>query len=297
MVEVLPRGSRRAHAQCVETSSSDMDQGSSPVGSQQGNSPDNGVVEQNGEEVEWRPPVVIGGPHLPQYLQNVFFADHHSSAKRLVEELGALSARAFCEDFIADTLRTLTSHSTDLFCYVHWLARTVSSQQETIESLTSQLDQVSTTDDYDRLVKEKASWINSWKQLEEELRDEMAALEKVTQERDEVRATIAKDTEIIKQQLQSLFIVNQELSGVRESIEKLISDKGELSAKVLQLQTEAIDFEKRLGEITDERDEALQDIKNSQSMTESILQRINLVESKLEAPADPSAPHKRPRAD
>ncbi|CAM6094098.1 unnamed protein product [Calypogeia fissa] len=149
MVEVIPRGSRRAPAQRVETSSSDMEQGSSPLGSQQDNVPDTGVAEQEEEEVEWRPPIVTGGPQHPQYLQNAFFADHHSSVNRLVEELGALSARAFCEDFIADTLRALTSHSTNLFCYIRWLVGTVCTQQETIASLTSQLEQISTADDYD----------------------------------------------------------------------------------------------------------------------------------------------------
>ncbi|CAM6089387.1 unnamed protein product [Calypogeia fissa] len=87
MVEVIPRGSRMAPAQRVETSGNDMDQGSSPLGSQQDNAPGTGVAEQDEGEVEWRPPIIIGGPHLPQYLQNIFFADHHSSAKWLVEEL------------------------------------------------------------------------------------------------------------------------------------------------------------------------------------------------------------------
>ncbi|CAM6094131.1 unnamed protein product [Calypogeia fissa] len=201
MVEVIQQKSRRAPVQRVDTSGSNMEQRSSPSGSQQDHAPGIGVEEQEEEGVEWRPPIVVGGPHLPQYLHNAFFIDHHSSTKRLVEELGALSAQVFCEDFIADTLRSLTSHSTYLFCYVRWLVGTVHMQQETIANLTSQLKKISTVDDYDRLVKEKSSKASSQKQLEDELRDEKVALEKVTRERDEACDTIAKNAEVIRQQL------------------------------------------------------------------------------------------------
>ncbi|CAM6128974.1 unnamed protein product [Calypogeia fissa] len=91
MVEAIPQKPRRTVAQRMDSSGSDMDQGSTPSGSQQNYAPSTGVEEQVEQVVERRPPIIAGGPHLPQYLQNVSFANHHSSTRRLVEELGALS--------------------------------------------------------------------------------------------------------------------------------------------------------------------------------------------------------------
>ncbi|CAM6094623.1 unnamed protein product [Calypogeia fissa] len=51
------------------------------------------------------------------------------------------------------------------------------------------------------LVKEKTSLTSSKKQLEEELRDVKAKLEKVTQEQDDARETVAKDADTIGQHL------------------------------------------------------------------------------------------------
>ncbi|CAM6096291.1 unnamed protein product [Calypogeia fissa] len=68
--------------------------------------------------------------------------------------------------------------------------------------------QIATAEGYDQLVKEKTSWASSQKQLEDELRDEKFALEKVIGEQDDARDTIAKDADVIRQQLQLLTNVN-----------------------------------------------------------------------------------------
>ncbi|CAM6093788.1 unnamed protein product [Calypogeia fissa] len=112
------------------------------------------------------------------------------------------------------------------------------------------------------------------------------------QEWDDVRDTIAKDADIIGQHLCSLTNLTHELSGLHDNVMKLCEDKTELSGKILKLQSNVADLEKQLGDITEERDKAFQDVENLQDITDAIMQQISQLEARLEAPHDPGTPNK-----
>ncbi|CAM6082161.1 unnamed protein product [Calypogeia fissa] len=178
MVDMFSPSKKRRFAQCVESSKSSMDEGNSPATLQQHDAPDNGVAEQMEHDGEGQPPNVPIGPSIPRHLQNVVFADTHHGADKLVEELKTLSSTEYCEEYITASCTLLADHAAGLCAYIRWLAIRVEQNQETILNLNNQVEQLSTVEDYDRLVKEKSSWTSSMKQLESELNEEKAAWEK-----------------------------------------------------------------------------------------------------------------------
>ncbi|CAM6094659.1 unnamed protein product [Calypogeia fissa] len=196
-------------------------------------------ANQEQEEREERPQHVPIGPDIPWYLSRATFADCKVGTSQLLVELRALSSKAFCKDHIASSLKELTEYSIGLFGYIHWLAELAQAQEQTITRLTDLVVQVSIAEDYDRLVKEKSSWTSSMQQRESELNDAKAKLEKVGHERDESRSTIAKDAEILEQQLLELTRTTQELGAAQESLKKLMEEKNDLNEQVKKLKADA----------------------------------------------------------
>ncbi|CAM6102192.1 unnamed protein product [Calypogeia fissa] len=223
---------------------------------------------------EGRPPNIPIGPSIPRHLQNVVFADTHRGADKLVEELKMLSSTGYCEEYITTSRTLLEDHAAGLCAYIRWLATRVEQNQEIILNLNDQVEQLSTAEDYDRLVKEKSSWTSLMKQLESELNEEKVAREKVELKREEARATVASNAELIRRHLHELGNANQELESLRKTLRKLEEEKGELSAKVLQGQVDYINMETRLGQANEDRDEALQDLENLQGQTDGLIQWV-----------------------
>ncbi|CAM6124064.1 unnamed protein product [Calypogeia fissa] len=87
----------------------------------------------------------------------------------LVNELGQLIARAFVDEFMAGTLSSLLDHTLSLFKYIQWMAFTITKQTDKIAGLTSQVEALSDTNNYELLLKEKGEWSSTNKQLKEEL--------------------------------------------------------------------------------------------------------------------------------
>ncbi|CAM6099466.1 unnamed protein product [Calypogeia fissa] len=288
MVDIFLPSKKRYVAQRVESSESNMAGGNSPATLQQHGAPDNAVAEQMEHNGEGQPPNVPIGPDFPRYLQSVVYANKHRNVDKLVEELKTLSPTAYCEEYITSTRPFLTEHAAGLCAYIRWLAIRVEQNQETILNLNDQVEQLSSVEDYDRLVKEKSSWTGSMKQLESELNEEKVAREKAELEREEARATVASNADLIQRHLQELSNANQELESLRKTLRKLEEEKGDLSAKVLQGQVDYIDMETRLGQANDDRDEALQDLENLQGRADSLIQRVTKLEAQFDNLQGPS---------
>ncbi|CAM6085949.1 unnamed protein product [Calypogeia fissa] len=227
---------------------------------------------------EGRPPNVPIGSSIPRHLQSVVFANTHRGADKLVEELKSMSSKEYCEEYATASRTLLEDHAAGLCAYIRWLATRVEQNQETILNLNDQVEQLSTAEDYDRLVKEKSSWTSSMKQLESELNEEKVAREKAELEREEARATVANNAELIQRHLRELGNTIQELESLRKTLRKLEEEKGELCAKVLQGQVDYIDMETWLGQANEDRDEALQDLENLQGRTDGLIQRVTELE-------------------
>ncbi|CAM6094056.1 unnamed protein product [Calypogeia fissa] len=250
------------------------------------------VKESEEEETERKPPLVEDGPHLPRYLCRVLSAHHHGSTRNLASALEGLSARAFCEEFIEGTLVTLRDHSGELFTYVQWLACTVKEQRTQIKELVTQVEQITNVDEYDKLVKEKASWFSTRKQLEDELRNDRLAMQKVMKERDEGHLTLAKNAKVIQKNAQLLMTVNQDRSKLQVNFTRVTTEKQGLHETVARLKSNIIDLEKQVVEAMDKKN-VLQDMENSQQRTEAILEGIALLEARVLGPPDPLGKHQR----
>ncbi|CAM6102378.1 unnamed protein product [Calypogeia fissa] len=292
LVDVIPKRPRRGAARRVDSPEVEEQQEDHPEGPQPENNHVVEVEEEEEEEIERKPPIVEDGPNLPHYLQRVLRVDHHGSTRRLATALEGLMARAFCEEFIEGALITLRDHSAELFTYVRWLAHTVKEQRTQIKDLANQVrKQIANSDEYDQLVKEKNNWNSSKRQLEDELHDERLALEKVIRERDDGRITLANNVEVIRRNAQLFMTVNQERSSLQVIIAKVTADKQELNKTMLKLKSNISDLEKQMGEALEEKNDALQDMENSQDRMEAILQRIALLEARLDGPQDPLSKH------
>ncbi|CAM6086194.1 unnamed protein product [Calypogeia fissa] len=157
MVDMFSPSKKRRVAQRVESSESNMDEGNSPTTLLQHNAPGNGTAEQMEHDGEGRPPNVPIGPSIPRHLQDVVFADTHRGADKLVEELKTMSSTEYCEEYATASRTLLEDHAAGLCAYIRWLATRVEQNQETILNLNDQVEQLSTAEDYDQLVKEKSS--------------------------------------------------------------------------------------------------------------------------------------------
>ncbi|CAM6105450.1 unnamed protein product [Calypogeia fissa] len=153
------------------------------------------------------------------------------------------------------------------------------------------------SDDYDRLLKEKGSWTSSRKQLEEELLEAKKATDQAIQERDIARATTAQHATKIDEQIASINMMGQELETLRNSDDQLRNDNTFLTSKVQRLTQETLDLDGQLGEMTGERDEALPDAKNVDTMKEGLLKQIADLEAKYLTPSNPNESGKRQRVD
>ncbi|CAM6093832.1 unnamed protein product [Calypogeia fissa] len=278
----FPQKKRRV-VQRVDSSGTDMEIGDTPFGIlQQPEGASNGIVAPNKVTEEDRPMNVLIGPDFPGYLQSVVDADQRHGVDKLVEQLCALKPEEYCEDYFRASQAHLMHHAAGLCAYICWLATKYEAQQEIILNLRDQVEQLSTAEDYDRLLKEKSSWTSSQKQLESELNEEKKAREKAELEQDKSRATVATNATLIQQHLQTLTNANQELSALREALKKVDEERAELSAKALQVQSEFVDMKTRLGQANDDRDEALQDLENMHNRMEGLIQRVTDLEAQLD---------------
>ncbi|CAM6088510.1 unnamed protein product [Calypogeia fissa] len=105
----------------------------------------------------------------PYYLHRVRKAGLSGEDYELVNELGELTARSFVEEFIVGSLSFLLDHTSGLFKYNRWMALTNTKQIGKITDLTSQVEAISNTNNYELLLKEKRQWSVTSKQLKEEL--------------------------------------------------------------------------------------------------------------------------------
>ncbi|CAM6094049.1 unnamed protein product [Calypogeia fissa] len=137
LVEVFPKRPRRGEARRVDSPEVEEQQEDHPEEAPHENNHVAEVEESEEEETERKPPPVEDGPHVPHYLRRVLSADHHGSTRSLAIALEGLSARAFCKEFIEGILVTLRDHSSELFTYVQWLARTIKEQRIEIKSLAN----------------------------------------------------------------------------------------------------------------------------------------------------------------
>ncbi|CAM6098528.1 unnamed protein product [Calypogeia fissa] len=87
----------------------------------------------------------------------------------LVNELGQLTTRAFVDEFIAGSLSSLLGHTSTLFKYIRWMALTITKQTGELAELTSQVEALLDTNNYELLLKEKGQWNSTNKQLKDEL--------------------------------------------------------------------------------------------------------------------------------
>ncbi|CAM6082639.1 unnamed protein product [Calypogeia fissa] len=168
-----------------------------------------------------------------------------------------------------------------------WLARTVKEQRTRIKDLVTQVEQITNAYEYDKLVKEKSSWFSTKEQLEDELRDDRLAMQKVIKERDEGRLTLAKNAEVIQKNAQLFMTVNQDRSKLQVDFTRVTTEKQELHKTMARLKSNIIDLEKQVVEAMDEKNKVLQDMENSQDRTEAILEQIALLEARVEGPLDP----------
>ncbi|CAM6089402.1 unnamed protein product [Calypogeia fissa] len=105
----------------------------------------------------------------PYYLRRVRKACATGEDYELVNELGELTARAFIDEFIVGSLTSLLDHTSCLFNYIRWMALTIMKQIGDIADLTSQVEAISNTNNYEKRLKEKGQWSAANKQLTEEL--------------------------------------------------------------------------------------------------------------------------------
>ncbi|CAM6087260.1 unnamed protein product [Calypogeia fissa] len=105
----------------------------------------------------------------PYYLRRVRRACATREDYELVNELGELTARAFVDEFIARSLASLLDHTSGLFKYIRWMALTITKQTGEIVDLTSQVEAISNTNNYELLLKEKGQWSAANRQLKEKL--------------------------------------------------------------------------------------------------------------------------------
>ncbi|CAM6101330.1 unnamed protein product [Calypogeia fissa] len=196
---------------------------------------------------------------IPEYIKKALMAEHDGDMDRMVVEFGKLSKWAFCEDFIADTLGNFQDYVDAMFRYLPWLARKAGEQKVKIVALKTRIEDMANSADYDHLLKEKSSWSDTRKQLEEELLEAKQATNQAIQERNEAHATTAKQVEVADKHLQSLIKLGVELSTLCINEDQLRHDNSYLSIEVQRLTLEVTDLSTQLGEATIERDKALQD--------------------------------------
>ncbi|CAM6101658.1 unnamed protein product [Calypogeia fissa] len=260
LIEIFPKRPRRGVASRIDSlEAEEQQEDHQEEPSQEDNHVEIMEVSEEEEETEKKPPLVEDGPHLPHYLRRVLSADHHGSMQNLVSALEGLSARAFCEEFIEGTLINLRDHSAELFTYVQWLACTVKEQHTRIKELVTQVEQITNVDEYDKLVKEKASWFSTRKQLEDDLQDERLALQKVIKERDDGHFTLAKNAEVIQKNAQILVTMSQDRSKLQVDFTRVTTEKEKLHENVARLKSNIIDLEKQVMETMEEKNDVLQD--------------------------------------
>ncbi len=129
----------------------------------------------------------------------------------MIEALKTISPLEFCDDFLKFSWLLMTTQSQELFTYIHWLAAQVQEQQAEIAELHVTVENLSTADEYDKLLKEKSSWSSSMRQLQNELDEEKMAREKAEGERDEARNANAI---LIQQHQLALTSAKQELGAL-----------------------------------------------------------------------------------
>ncbi|CAM6123673.1 unnamed protein product [Calypogeia fissa] len=106
---------------------------------------------------------------IPKYIKESLLAEHRWDMDGMIEELGRISKRAFCEDLAAGTLETYKDYMDAMFKYLPWLARKVVEQKAEIAKLKSRIEDMANSADYDHLLKEKSNWTSTKKQLEDDL--------------------------------------------------------------------------------------------------------------------------------
>ncbi|CAM6128013.1 unnamed protein product [Calypogeia fissa] len=287
LIEIFPKRQRRGVASRINSpKAGEPKEDHQEKPSQEDNHVEIMEVSEEEEEVK-KSPLVQDGPHLPHYLRRVVSADHHGSTRNLASALEVLSARAFCEEFIEGTLMNLRDHSAELFTYVQWLARTVKEQRTHIKELVTQMEQIANVDEYDKLVKEKASWFSTRKQLEDDLQSERGALQQVIKERDDGRFTLAKNAEVIQKNAQILLSMSQDRSKLQVNFTRVTTEKEKLHETVARLKSNIIDLEKLVTEALQEKNDVLQDMENAEERTEALLQRLALLEALASGTPDP----------
>ncbi|CAM6121735.1 unnamed protein product [Calypogeia fissa] len=227
--------------------------------------------------------------YVPRYFSRVFQARQDGDVAQIVEELGNMSKRTFCEDLVATTLGNFQDYVEDLFYYLPWLATRVNDQRVEILELKTRIEEITNVDQVDQLLKEKSNWSGALKQLEEDLQEAKQATERAVKERDEARSTSATNKTALEHYIQSVTMLGKEVNDLRIKVSTCNSKTQAAKAQVVQLQTQVTNLQKQLDDVTEERDEAVQDADNAQGKEEGLLARITELESKLastKAPVD-----------
>ncbi|CAM6082108.1 unnamed protein product [Calypogeia fissa] len=223
----------------------------------------------------------------PYYLCRVRTAGMSLEDYKLVNELGQLTARTFVDEFIAGSLSSLLDHTSGLFKYIRWMALTITKQTSEFAELTLHVEALSDTNNYELLVKEKGQWSITNNQLKEELLKAQQTQQQAEQEWDGACSLHIQVKQACDQHLNTLVSLGDEIGTLKGDKLQLQTDISGLTVEVAQLKQQTTYLNQQLLDISEEKDDANQDVENVQNREAGLLQRISDLEVQLFAQQPP----------